>query len=137
MPYKIFRNCHLEPNNIFGFSPLAPNKIFGFSLLAPNKICPSTFPLTTDRMIWFYFLKKVLVLCKRAVYLFVENWILYKMVKQHLDSTNSIPYKNYRNKFVAKKILNKLLAKCIIQILMPNLYSFCYMFIYKCILQYI
>ena len=38
---------------------------------------------------------------------------------------------------LSKTILNKLLAKCIIHIFMPNLYSFCYIFIYKCILKYI
>ena len=41
-----------------------------------------------------------------------------------------------QKKIFAKKILNKLLAKCIIQMFMPNLYSFWYMFIYKCILEY-
>ena len=70
---KIFRNCHLATNTFFRFSPMAPNKMFGFAPLASNKIWPSTFPPT----IWFYFMKKVLVLCKRAV----ENWMLYKMVE--------------------------------------------------------
>ena len=80
LPNKIFHNCHLVPNKCFRFSSMAPNNIFGFSLLASNKIDCLLFHRWPT--VWFCFLKKVLVLCKRAVYLFVvENWILYNMVK--------------------------------------------------------
>ena len=39
--------------------------------------------------------------------------------------------------FEAEQFFNKLQAKCIIQIFMSNLYLFCYVLIYKCILEYI
>ena len=121
LPNKIFCNCHVAPNTFFRFSSLAPNKTFGFSLLAPNKIWPSTF--SRPPTLWFYFLKEILVLCKRAVYLFlwrIEFCTIWW--KQNLNSTNSIPYKNSRRKNLAIK--NSLLAKCIIQIVMPNCNNF-------------
>ena len=125
---KFFCNCHLAPNKFFRFSFLASNNFFGFSLLAPNKIRTSTFLPTTDCMILFYE-KNVLVLycCISFLYriLFPTRWW-----KQHLDNTNSTPYKKSWIQILAEKILNKLLGKCIIQICMPNLYSFCYSFCY-------
>ena len=41
---------------------------------------------------------------KCCISVFVENWILYKMVKQHLDITNSTPYKNCGSNLLEKKI---------------------------------
>ena len=70
LPNKIFQNCHLVPNKFFRFSSLVPNKIFGFSLLVPDNLTVNFSP-TTDRMI--YFLNKVLVRCKNAVYLFCRE----------------------------------------------------------------
>ena len=71
LPTILFRNCHLVPNKFFRFSSLVPNKIFGFSLLVPDKIWPSTF--RRPPTVWFYFLNKVLVLCKSAIYLFCRE----------------------------------------------------------------
>ena len=76
---KIFRNCHLARNKFFRFSSLAPNKIFGFSLLAQNKIWPSI--LRRPPTVCFIFWKKYWFYVKWLYIFFVENWILYKMMK--------------------------------------------------------
>ena len=56
---------------------------------------------------WFYFVKKVLVLCKSAVYLFFYTTeFSTRWWKQHLDSTNSTSYKNSGRHFWAKNFHN-------------------------------
>ena len=69
LPNKFVRNSHLVSNKFFTPCHLALNTFFSFSLLPPNKVWPSTFPPT----VWFYFMKKVLILCKSAVYLFCRE----------------------------------------------------------------
>ena len=100
LPNKIFSNCHLAPNKFFSFSPLAPNNIFGFSLLASNKI---TFLPTTERMILFSE-KKYWSYVKVLHIFFIENLILYKMVKTasrapKVLNTKTLEKKLKRNKF--------------------------------------
>ena len=63
-----FCNSHLAPNNVFTLCHPAQNNFFSFSLLAPCYFLLSTFPPTA--IVLFYFVKKVLVICKSAVYLF-------------------------------------------------------------------
>ena len=77
---KNFHNCHLSPNKFFHFSPLAPNKIFGFSLPALKKFWLSTFPQNTEPHD-FIFWKSIGPMQKCCISFFVENLILYKMVK--------------------------------------------------------
>ena len=52
----------------------------------------------------FSFWKNISHMQKCCKSFFVENLILYKMVKQHLDCINSTPYINLGSKFLERKI---------------------------------
>ena len=97
LPNKIFRNFSVIWHQInFSVShPWHQMKFFGFSLVAPNKMWRSTFSLTTDRMILFP--EKSIGPMQKCCISFSTRWW-----KQHLDSTNSTPYKNSGSKIFEK-----------------------------------
>ena len=71
LPNKIFRKCYLAPINFFISHPWRQIKF---------SVSHSWRQIKFDRQlfcrpptVWFYFLKKVSVLCKRAVYLFCRE----------------------------------------------------------------
>ena len=98
-------------------SHLTPN--FVPVLVSWHKIVFNVLFFCKPLTIWFYFVKNVSVLCKSVVYFFVENWILYKMVK---TLSNSTPYKNSGRNLGTKNVHNNLQSKCIKQIFMVNKY---------------
>ena len=109
----------LVPNNFFPLFPPAPNN-FSFSDSWPRVIFYCLL-FCRPMNLRLYFMKKVFFLCRSTVYLFfVENLILYKMVKTACRYHQQYSYKNSRRNCLAK-IFHNLQAKCIIHICMVNL----------------
>ena len=134
---KIFVcNSHLAPKNLLHF--LTWHQIIFSTSNHWHQVIFYSLLFRRLPTVLFYFVTKDLVICRsavyrRAVYLFCRE---LNSLQKHLDSSNSTLDKNSWRHFLANKIPNKLPAKCFIKIFMSNLYSFCYILIYKCNLEY-